>query len=987
MMKNLKSNLSTQQFPKTLIVLCCLFVCTFQLAGQGWEFMFNDEVEMAAKDVIETPEGLFTLSASSIENDQDVTQIVFTDLDGNFQYKLSIPGMDGNEIANSFVRLDDGSFVIVGGYEESPLSFGNGTAFIMKVDSDGNLIWQKLYSENIMDTWVEKFNKIITTSDDGFLVAGYRGEDNLLGIGNYGSLIVKMDADGVEEWHKNIFDVSDLKSIIATTDGNYVYTGSESFNGNAGASKVVKIDAQGDNLWTYIYNEEYSSFGALVETEDQNIVVAGNITYGLNTSDTGPMPWLVEGTDIIVIKLSADGSQVLFNKTHSKAGHTEDITDIATNIDGSLLIAGTERATFNNEGFRGYLLKIDDTGEFIWRTEYGTPIIQTNTFVNTLKIANDGGYILCGYDDVLTDTRIYLAKADGDGLTSNRFLGGNVFHDMDADCLKSPSELNLENWIVTIEGSDQIYSTYSDSDGNFLIQVDSGAYNVTVTYPTYYWMACEEPAMAEVSNQGDSIYVDLAIGVEHECPYMTVDVGTPFIRWCSDDNYYTISYCNRGTVVAEDAYVEIDLDEYLSIIGSSIPIANQNGNIYTFNLGDVGVNECNSFVINVALGCEEEYRDFTHCTEAHIYPDSLCGDFANWDGSSIEVEGICQGDSITFIITNVGNGDMSEPGNYLIVEDQIMMLQGNFTLASGESTSITLPTTGGTFRIETNQTAGHPGNSMPSAVIEGCGDAPFSLNFFNLFELNDGDNYIDIDCIQNISSYDPNDKLGIPMGYGEDNYIRPGTDIDYRIRFQNTGTDTAFNVVLKDHLSPWLDVASIRLGASSHPYEFSIEDNNILVFTFNNIMLPDSTVNEVLSHGFIKFKVSHIENIPLGTQINNSTGIYFDANPVVITNTTLHTVEENFIEIVSIDEVDGDLIGNQLTVYPNPVSDYAIFELKNKIQDGQFKLLNSAGQLIQAIKVSGDQFRLDANDLPKGVYFFQILDQNHQQYGGKLIIH
>ena len=118
--------------------------------------------------------------------------------------------------------------------------------------------------------------------------------------------------------------------------------------------------------------------------------------------------------------------------------------------------------------------------------------------------------------------------------------------------------------------------------------------------------------------------------------------------------------------------------------------------------------------------------------------------------------------------------------------------------------------------------------------------------------------------------------------------------MEYLIRFQNTGTDTAFLVVIRDTISPFLDPATVRPGASSHPYTWSLMNNGSLKFTFENIMLPDSNINEAASHGFIKFKIQQQpENLP-GTTIHNQAGIYFDYNAPVITNQTTHKIQDRF---------------------------------------------------------------------------------------------
>jgi hypothetical protein len=141
-------------------------------------------------------------------------------------------------------------------------------------------------------------------------------------------------------------------------------------------------------------------------------------------------------------------------------------------------------------------------------------------------------------------------------------------------------------------------------------------------------------------------------------------------------------------------------------------------------------------------------------------------------------------------------------------------------------------------------------------------------------------------------AYDPNDKLVFPKGEDVLGYIPPSTEmLDYTIRFQNTGTDTALTVVVKDQLDPNLDWSTLNPIAFSHDVHIKVEETGEIIFTFENIMLPDSNVNELESHGFARFKIDLNEGIPLGTSIYNHAEIYFDANSAIITNTTINTVD------------------------------------------------------------------------------------------------
>ena len=142
-------------------------------------------------------------------------------------------------------------------------------------------------------------------------------------------------------------------------------------------------------------------------------------------------------------------------------------------------------------------------------------------------------------------------------------------------------------------------------------------------------------------------------------------------------------------------------------------------------------------------------------------------------------------------------------------------------------------------------------------------------------------------------SYDPNDKQVFPNGYEEPHFILNDTELEYLIRFQNTGNATAINVLVTDTIDENIDLSSFNLVANSHSVITNIRpDERVIEFLFENIMLPDSSSNEPESNGMISFKISPYSDLLPGTVINNTGNIYFDNNPPIITNTTWNTIYE-----------------------------------------------------------------------------------------------
>lgn len=140
-------------------------------------------------------------------------------------------------------------------------------------------------------------------------------------------------------------------------------------------------------------------------------------------------------------------------------------------------------------------------------------------------------------------------------------------------------------------------------------------------------------------------------------------------------------------------------------------------------------------------------------------------------------------------------------------------------------------------------------------------------------------------------AYDPNNKLAETEGYLDPGFILTTEEfIDYTINFQNTGTDTAFNIKITDALSNNLDWSTLQILSSSHLVNTSINSAGVIDFNFPNINLPDSGASYINSMGYVKFRIDLKENLLPSSEIKNKASIYFDQNPPIITNETLHTI-------------------------------------------------------------------------------------------------
>lgn len=202
-------------------------------------------------------------------------------------------------------------------------------------------------------------------------------------------------------------------------------------------------------------------------------------------------------------------------------------------------------------------------------------------------------------------------------------------------------------------------------------------------------------------------------------------------------------------------------------------------------------------------------------------------------------------------------------------------------------------------------------------------------------------------------AYDPNDKLAHPEGVYEEHFVNYGHPLEYTVRFQNTGTDTAFIVKIIDQLDPHLDWSSLRILGASHPHEVSISETGEVTFLFDQILLPDSTTNEPASHGFIKFEIFPAWGLPENTVVENTAAIYFDFNPPIITNTLTHTLVRE--------------IPLYLDIFP---------PLCHESLDGAIHILQADALGGFVFQWQGPYAGTSAEDLGDGTYFLEVKDQS-----------
>lgn len=214
--------------------------------------------------------------------------------------------------------------------------------------------------------------------------------------------------------------------------------------------------------------------------------------------------------------------------------------------------------------------------------------------------------------------------------------------------------------------------------------------------------------------------------------------------------------------------------------------------------------------------------------------------------------------------------------------------------------------------------------------------------------------------------YDPNEKSVFPEGT-----ISVSQQLHYTIHFQNTGTGIAKNVIVVDTLSPYLDPTTLKVISSSSIENTTIT-GNIVTFELDNINLPDTAMSKTYSIGIIQYTIKPMSNDSPGDVIPNTAGIYFDANPVIITNTTIDSIPHNIP--LSLDNIPALL---NIACFPNPftTTTNVIF---NTLGKHYLEIDDVTGRRLKIINCTGKQYKLNSEGLDKGIYFLKAFDKNQR---------
>lgn len=360
-------------------------------------------------------------------------------------------GGSKDEVSYDVKPASDGGFIVTG-YTES-YGAGDSDVWVLKLDKYGNSEWQKTFGGGSTD-----YANSIQETSDGYVVAGYTES---FGAGLSDAWLIKLNSNGSVSWQKTYggSGYDSALSVQQTQDGGYIFSGFTEPVGGQRQIWVVKTDSGGNVLWQREYNSDWTQ--SIQETSDGGFILSGSTLsldalllkltangdiewqkiYGSagddwlssiqETSDGGYVAVGASSNsdsldiyDFLAMKLDGSGN-ILWQKKFG--GSSDDALNSVTQApDGGYILAGYTLSTESSAdyGIDAWAGKLDESGNLLWQKTYGS---SGGDYGQSIEQASDGGYILSGYTDSIGGpSDLFVVKLDSNG-------------DLAVDCMKTAS--------------------------------------------------------------------------------------------------------------------------------------------------------------------------------------------------------------------------------------------------------------------------------------------------------------------------------------------------------------------------------------------------------------------------------------------------------------------------------------------------------------------------------------------------------------------
>jgi hypothetical protein len=365
--------------------------------GAPWIKTLGGRSEDGVRYLQQTSDGGFILPgwryASKSKYDASLIKL---DSQGRIEWQKTY-GMDGYAALIAVQEVPGHGYIATGDNCPDPSNLEDRDLWVVKVDSNGAIEWQKNYGGSNS----EEGRSILRTGDGGYLVTGYTYSFSPSGV-----WVLRLDSSGNIVWQKVFGGWGvELRYVVTTSDSGFMFTAmNRSFGAGEYDAWVVKFDGNGNIDWQKAYGGTQNDYGQTIyPTLDGGYILGGaTLTFGAG------------GADFWVLKLDEDGN-IEWQKAYG--GPENDwLRTIRPTSDGGYIAAG-RTSSFGAGDDDAWVLKLDGSGIVEWQKTFGGRKSDGFHFVRETSDA----YMLAGETESFGTGSIdvWLSKIERDGSAGN----------------------------------------------------------------------------------------------------------------------------------------------------------------------------------------------------------------------------------------------------------------------------------------------------------------------------------------------------------------------------------------------------------------------------------------------------------------------------------------------------------------------------------------------------------------------------------------
>jgi hypothetical protein len=295
------------------------------------------------------------------------------------------------------VLTQDGNVLAVGATNHLHMPPYSGDVLLTEFDIDGEIIWERTWGAS----GYEQAFSVTPAGDGGYYVFG---ETDSYGAGDRDFLLLKITADGTEDWFQTYGGAYREwpYGMLQLSNGDLLLYGFTEESPGERDQYALRVDTGGDTIWEYTVESSGEELVAdALETEEGNLVLV-----------------VVVEEDGKLVELDADGN-VQWEQRYVLAGW-QFASNIARTEDGGFLLVGFSRGTSQQADI--WLARCSSTGELESETSFGDP--SFDDYASSLISLTDGTYLIGILGDGMGLKRI---DEDGNILWQRSLVGQSVY--------------------------------------------------------------------------------------------------------------------------------------------------------------------------------------------------------------------------------------------------------------------------------------------------------------------------------------------------------------------------------------------------------------------------------------------------------------------------------------------------------------------------------------------------------------------------------